>query len=188
MATRYEHGSDFRSRTQDGADAFRAVRERRPITTSFAWIVETPDETRFGDPHRRNTRSEAEMAGATNTPQMGEAMAVAENDIGFDREISKRIEHHGYLAKRQQARNVRETHRSFDHNFLAHLEFRKTHAAPGHSGKRAASGKPSIDTRHVADRSEPIVGAHARRPVALQRHRFRRSELPLRGIVTAQIH
>jgi hypothetical protein len=24
--------------------------------------------------------------------------------------------------------------------------------------------------------------------VALQRHRFRRSELPLRGIVTAQIH
>ncbi len=77
MATRYEHGSDFRSRTQDGADAFRTVLERRPIAASLAWIVETPDETRFGYPYRRNARGEAEMAGAANAPRMGEAMAVA---------------------------------------------------------------------------------------------------------------
>jgi hypothetical protein len=132
MADGDEQRPHPRAAAQHGADHLAAVEQRRGGTFLPPRRLERADQPRLGDADRRQPREHAHVAGEAQAARVGNALAVAEQQVGPSRQAGERRQQRRRLAERQQAGDVGEVERPTGQRALQQLQ-----AWPGQQRGRA---------------------------------------------------
>lgn len=97
------------------------------------------------------------MAGEPEAPGMGQALAVAEQEVGDRGEGRQRIQDRRDLAKRQQSGHVGKAGRPARHRVLERLEAREAQDHHGRPGDASAVLEADVDAGDPLDRTEPVA-------------------------------
>ncbi len=92
--------------SQDGADYFILVGERRITSLFCGRRLEFADESAFCAADGRFVQEQSQVGGESQAARMGDSLAVDEEDVGGDFEPFCRLDADGSFAERQQARYV----------------------------------------------------------------------------------
>jgi hypothetical protein len=82
MADGYENGFRPVSGSQNGADRFTLVRQKRIVSPAVPGRFVPADQATLGTSDRRNVKQHTQVAGQPKPPWMSKALAVTNQQIG----------------------------------------------------------------------------------------------------------
>ena len=156
---------DAGAAAQHGADGFLlralAVQKRHPFTLFGAGLVVAADKPRLGHADGRQIEQHAEMAGQAEASGMGDALAIAKQEIRKDGQLIDSRQEHRRLAEREQPWHVRESGGLADDAGLEGLEGGEIQYHHRRPGNVTPIFETHVGTGDTADSGETVAALYA---------------------------
>ena len=106
MADRNINRLHMRSCPQYGSDQLRFVEKRAAAAFFFTGFEIYSGQSRLSRADGRDAGDQSEVACDAESPRMGNALSVTDDDIGARFDFFKRCEHDGYFPEREQSGDI----------------------------------------------------------------------------------